>query len=175
VVEVDSTTSSQSHPEQACRAVVGDGAAPQPQMTPASASRPITEEKTAGAMPTAVLLTRAELAEAIAERERSPRDNEGLTRACITALRSGGRLPRVPLRVVWVWSPTGAPIPPELDGIFIDPSVEVVVRSRRLPAPYVGRAALIADAAVIPAPQFNHEARERVAEALAAAMLKEVP
>ena len=126
------------------------------------------------------LLSPTELVAAIEARERAPRrerapwDDTELTRACITALRRGGRLACVPRRAVRTWSPAGRPIPRELDGVSIDLG-EVVVRFGHLRAPFVGHIALIADGAELPAVRLDDEARERIAVALAEELLKEVP
>lgn len=128
---------------------------------------------TAGSIHACQVLSQAEMAAEIAALERSQRDDPALTQACVQALRrSGVRLPPVPLRVVRAWSPNGYPVPKEWDGVPLGPG-EVAVAFARLPAPYVGFVALTADAAALPKAALDVAAKERVAQALADALLEE--
>ncbi|MGO9835108.1 MAG: hypothetical protein ACLP1X_12915 [Polyangiaceae bacterium] len=119
---------------------------------------------------TVEVLTEAEFAAAIAERERTPRDDAALTDACRQALRSTGeRLPRIPLRVMRGWSPNGTL--PKNWGVGVECG-EVPVVFAMLPAPFIGYVSVVARADDLPNAVFDEE---QLASALADALLKEIP
>ena len=134
----------------------------------APAARPLTTPPI-----TAEVLTEAEFFAAIAERERAPHDDVALTRACIEALRLRGEpLPCVPLRVVRGWSPNGTSFP-KTWGVLIERD-ETPVAFAPLPAPFVGFVAVVARVSDLRRPVLTHDAKRRIASALADAILAEV-
>jgi hypothetical protein len=121
------------------------------------------------------VLTEAEFVAAIEARERVrlPHD-AALTRACAEALRRRGtQLPSVPgARVVRGWSPNGTPLPREW-GVPIERD-EAPIAFAMLGQPWVGYVSIVARAADLPRPRLDGAARDRIASALADAVLAEV-
>ncbi|MGO9835543.1 MAG: hypothetical protein ACLP1X_15150 [Polyangiaceae bacterium] len=148
-------------------------------MSTASASELLTPTGLAAACPILTArglsteqMTEAEFIAAITEQERAPRDNAALTDACRQALRSTGeRLPRIPLRVIRRWSPTGKPLPRKWGGVCVEPD-EAPIAFAMLPAPFIGYVSVLVRAGDLPNPVFD---KEQLASALADALLKEVP
>ena len=123
---------------------------------------------------TSEVLTQRQFVAEITERERTPRNDVELTRACIEALRGRGvQFPSVPgARVVRGWSPNGTPPPPEW-GVPIVRG-EAPIAFAMLGQPWVGYVSIVARAADLPRPGLDGAARDRIASALVDAVLAEV-
>jgi hypothetical protein len=91
-----------------------------------------------------------------------------LLRAVFAALRPAlqARIPSA--RIVFGWSPTGRP--PPWQAVPIEPG-ELPIVFRPLPPPFVGFAAVVVRVEDVPAPQLDAAAKDRIALALADALL----
>ncbi len=103
--------------------------------------------------------------------ERARRDDAALTDACCQALRSTGRrLPHVPLRIIRSWSRNATPLPREWGGVPIVDGERPIVCAM-LPQPFVGYVFVIARADDLRRPHLDAAAKDRIASALADALL----
>lgn len=120
-------------------------------------------------------LTDEQFAAEIAAMERTPRPHPALDQASARALQACGehwQALRGRVRIVRGWCPHGEPLPPDW-AIPIE-SGEVPIALAQLPAPFVGFVALVARVADLPRPRLDDRERERIATALADALLQEV-
>jgi hypothetical protein len=110
---------------------------------------------------------------AVAARERAPRDDAALTRACVQAFcATGERLPRIPsLRVVRVRRPDGRPLPSDW-ALLVEPG-EVPIVIAVLPKPFSGFVAAVARVDDLRKPKLTDAERDRIAEQLVDALLRE--